>query len=151
MALRPQPVSHEMEVEVIHKDASLSKFIQIIGTVLQGKQRSYVLVRNSLANEVLLQIQRLTKARPDEFPGPQPSTLEIVNILTEKEPGVPNLRYDDYNVTDKADGQRCLLTVMPDGRIFLIDTNFRVYGSGLSIVSSGAGGPTNLAGCLLDG
>jgi DNA-binding CsgD family transcriptional regulator len=63
----------------------------------------------------------------------------------ESEPGVPNLRTGDYNVTDKADGLRCLLFVADNGRIFLVDGGGRVYATGKQV------DPSVAAGVVLDG
>jgi hypothetical protein len=49
-----------------------------------------------------------------------------------------------YNVTDKADGLRCLLFVSKNGRVFLVDAGGRVYGTSKQV------DPT-LGGLVLDG
>ena len=48
----------------------------------------------------------------------------------ETRPPVPNIR-NNYNVTDKADGLRCLGFVNEEGDLFLIDMASRVYRTGL--------------------
>ena len=48
-------------------------------------------------------------------------------------PGVPNIR-KGYNVTDKADGLRCLAYCDRMGELYLIDVAMNVYRTGLSSI-----------------
>lgn len=141
-----QPMHYEVEVEAKDTSAPLKALITGIATVLRGMQRSYILVRESTRLKVLDYISTQTGAGSGIFPGPQPATLERVNILAgPTEEGVPNLRTADYNVTDKADGLRCLLVVMKNGQVFLVDTNMSVYGTDLRIADQA------WRGVILDG
>lgn len=123
-----QPAHYEVEVEAL-EGAEFKSLLVGIATVLRGHQRSFVLVRDSVKKDVLQQLAHQTGAQPYSFPGPQPSTLERANILPSSDIDVPNLRKEDYNVTDKADGQRCLMIVAKTGHIYLVDTNLTVYGT----------------------
>ena len=61
-----------------------------------------------------------------DFIGPSSIPLQIENIQSKKEGdtyGGPQSILQNYTVTDKADGQRRLLYVAPNGRIYMIDTN----------------------------
>ena len=148
-----RPLAYEIESEVERNEKTVAmpnpkSFLNSIGLILQGVQRSYVLVRKSVANQVVQIMTNATKMRPNAFPGPQPVTIERENLGLIEEPNEIHLRSSDYNVTDKADGLRCLLVVAADGRIYLIDKNLRVYGSGLRLDT-----PTALSfkGTVLDG
>jgi mRNA capping enzyme, catalytic domain/mRNA capping enzyme len=148
-----RPLSYEIESEVERNDKTLAmkqpkSFLNSIGLILQGIQKSFVLVRRRVADEIIGVISAATKTRPKSFPGPQPVTLERANIALEQEPNIANLRFGDYNVTDKADGQRCLLIVAADGRIYLVDNILRVYGTGLRLEAAAA---TLYKGTVLDG
>lgn len=67
---------------------------------------------------------------PRDFIGPQSVTLQIENIMNINENTVqPNIR-NNYTVTDKADGQRCLLFINGNGKIYMIDTNMRIIFTG---------------------
>jgi len=67
---------------------------------------------------------------PKHFVGPSSFTLQTANIAPINEESViPNIR-NDYTVTDKADGERKLLFVAPDKRIYLIDTNMNAQFTG---------------------
>jgi mRNA (guanine-N7-)-methyltransferase len=61
---------------------------------------------------------------PKQFIGPSSITLQVENIvpLTEENNRIPNIR-NNYIVTDKADGERSLLFINDDGKIYLINTN----------------------------
>ena len=141
---------YEAEVEVtasrdsLNPDEAVALLLRGISWMLQGQQRSFVLVSAPGSQSVLDGIQSIFKGpRGFKYPGPQPATLERQNIDSVIEPGVPNLRSVAYNVTDKADGLRCLLFVAPNGRIFLIDSVGRVYGTGKEVADQ--------AGLVLDG
>lgn len=162
---------YEVEVELTAKrdvtDAAtaMRHVVRGISWLLQGRQRSYVLVSNTAADYVRESLGRIfglgggeggrrgnsnrNRAGPQapfRFPGPQPATLERKHILPAAEPGVPNLRHmpGGYNVTDKADGLRCLLFVSDNGRIFLVDGGGRVYATGREA-------DKKMAGLVLDG
>lgn len=131
-----RPVSYEVEVEAERGDGlktfeSSRGILQGVSLLLQGYQRSYALVRQAVANEIISVIAAGTGVKERQFPGPQPATLTRPNIAPEIDASIPNIRYGNYNVTDKADGFRCLLVVGKGGKIYLVDNDFKVYGTGL--------------------
>jgi hypothetical protein len=64
------------------------------------------------------------------FIGPNSYTLQIENIAANDEnSNYPNIR-KDFVVTDKADGERHLLYINNDGRLYLINTNMDVIFTG---------------------
>jgi hypothetical protein len=135
--IQKQPVKYEMEIEALRKDVPLQKaFLAGCVVVLRGLQRSHALTRESVKNDVIRFMANKTemtlrqeRGRLLGFPGAKPVTLHKENIGVEVEADAPNIRYGDYNVTDKADGLRCLLVVFPTGRIYMIDQNLNVYGT----------------------
>ena len=144
-----KPMKYEIEAEAERVAGSKTMesergIINGLSLILQGMQRSFVLVRRSVADNVVKVVAAATGARPYAFPGPQPATLVKDNITMDSVPSVPNVRFENYNVTDKADGLRCLLVVAENGRIFLVDSGFRVYATGLVTA-------TVAAGTILDG
>jgi hypothetical protein len=67
---------------------------------------------------------------PKDFLGPASYTLQMENIIDNTEPtNIPNIR-NQYTVTEKADGERKLLYIREDGRIYMIDTNMNVIFTG---------------------
>ena len=69
------------------------------------------------------------------FLGAMPVTLSLANLLQSSDSQIPNIRKpypDDYTVTEKADGDRCLLFVAGTGRVYLINRECKVAKTGLS-------------------
>lgn len=67
----------------------------------------------------------------DYFIGPQPVTLERKNVI---QPGLGIVSIvEDYTVTEKADGERCLLYVAGDGKCFIINNRLNVRYTGVKI------------------
>ena len=70
---------------------------------------------------------------PKDFIGPASYTLQLENILQLNEESqnttIANIR-NRYTVTDKADGERKLLYIAEDGKIYMIDTNMNVVFTG---------------------
>lgn len=146
-----QPSTYEAEVELtagrdtLTPEAATSLIIRGTSWMLQGLQRSYVLVSNPASRYVTDSLAQIFKTgRGFRYPGPQPATLERRNMELMQEPGVASLLKTGYNVTDKADGLRCLLFVAENGRIFLVDGGGRVYATGKE-------GPKDMGGLVLDG
>lgn len=75
------------------------------------------------------------------FAAPQPVTLERKNVA-KPDLGVVSI-LEDYTVTEKADGERCLLFVNSDGRCYLIDSRLNMRFTGTKL--------NNLVNTLLDG
>ena len=138
--------SYEFEIEAKH-GAEFSKFLTAIHHGLRGLQGSYVCLRRSVAQSVLELMRRQTKM-DKKFPGPMSKPLLLENMTLEKEKDVPNIRFDDYNVTDKADGERCLLLVAYDGNIYFVSRTLQVYGTDRRV---GSADLKEMAGVVLDG
>jgi len=126
--------SYEIEVELVRKEgdtveSAMKRLIKHVGEVLRGVQKNTLLIRKSQVRKVLDSYRSITGT--DKFRGPAPITLQIKNMAKLREPKVPNIR-DGYNVTDKADGLRCVGFCDSKGELFLIDMSMRnVYRTGL--------------------
>jgi mRNA (guanine-N7-)-methyltransferase len=67
---------------------------------------------------------------PKDFIGPSSFTLQMENIVENTDNlNIPNIR-KNYSVTDKADGERKLLYISDNGRIYLVDTMMNVVFTG---------------------
>jgi len=66
-----------------------------------------------------------------QFVGPSSYTLQMSNVVDNEIANMttPNIR-NDYTVTDKADGDRKLLYINGEGKIYMIDTNMNVMFTG---------------------
>lgn len=127
-----QPV-YEIEVELekdkfASADDALKALLKGIGEILRGIQKHFLLLRKSVAERVLQEYKELTGT--DRFRGVAPITLVKQNMISEVDEKIPNLR-DGYNVTDKADGLRCMGFCTKEGEFFLIDIGMKVYRTGL--------------------
>lgn len=126
--------SYEIEVELLRKvddtpETAMKRLVKHVGEVLRGIQKNTLLIRKSQVRKVLDSYRAITGT--DRFRGPAPITLQMKNMVKEREPHVPNIR-DSYNVTDKADGLRCVGFCDGRGELFLIDMSMRnVYRTGL--------------------
>ena len=145
-----RPLVYEIEAEAERREgtkvnASHNGVLSGLVLVLQGLQRSYALVRQPIAQDIIQTVAGATGTPIGKYPGPQLVTINRVNMATTQTDGVPNIRYEDYNVTDKADGLRCLLIVARDGRIYLMDGGRNVYATGLKTELA------DLIGTVLDG
>ena len=106
-----------------------------IRTVLSGLQGSKYPISYLERNVILQSYMKLihgedykpvSRILPKDFIGPSSFTLQMENIQPENDiVGLPNIR-NNYTVTEKADGERKLLYISDDGKIYLIDTNMNV-------------------------
>tara|TARA_B100001057_G_scaffold495728_1_gene595420 strand:- start:4818 stop:8315 length:3498 start_codon:yes stop_codon:yes gene_type:complete len=109
-----------------------------IRTVLCGIQGSNYPISYKEKNEVLQKYMHLFsdptiqyhRINSNSFIGPSSYTLQMENIVEiDEDSNMPNIR-NHYTVTDKADGDRKLLYVSEEGKIYLIDTNMNVSFTG---------------------
>ena len=151
-AVLKQPIQYELEAEALRpsaaQDTDSASLLAGIVAVLRGVQKSHVLVRSSVRDSVLGLLYNQTRTPRAKFPGPKSITLGREHMGVESEPGVPNLRTGDYNVTDKADGSRAFLVVAPSGHLYLADKTETVYGTDRRL---SAGDAAAWAGCVIDG
>jgi hypothetical protein len=106
--------------------------------VLSGLQGTKFPVSYSEQERVIQEYMKIIKGEDyqssriynSDFIGPSSFTLQIENVVPLNETlVVPNIR-SHFTVTDKADGDRKLLYVSSDGKIYLIDTNMKVVFTG---------------------
>ena len=143
------PESYEIEMELDNSRIGLGteyntvksivtairKFVRIIMSGLQGTiyPISYSEQFN-IQSEYMTLIHgdeyQQTRLRPRDFIGPSSYTLQIPNLMERNEESlVPNIR-THYTVTDKADGDRTLLFVNGEGKMYMINTNMSVVFTG---------------------
>jgi hypothetical protein len=113
----------------------LRKCIRII---LSGLQESKYPIPYSEQEHVLHSYMRIIRGEdyqvkriyPKDFIGPGSFTLQLENIIAPIEDStIVNIR-NNYCVTEKADGDRKLLYISNNGKIYLIDTNMNVIFTG---------------------
>ena len=112
---------------------AIRKCIRIILSALQGTNYP---IAYSERDRILQSYMRLIHGETYEerrvitkdFIGPSSYTLQIENITKDKS-AVPKI-LENYTVTDKADGDRKMLYIGENGRIYMIDTNMNVIFTG---------------------
>ena len=144
----------EIEIELNNQFISLNKVVatkeflythlrKVIKYILIGMQETNYPVPISELNNVTQQYLKLAKGADyrenmimnvKDFIGPASSTLQMINILPETEindsnSSIPNIR-NNYTVTDKADGNRKLLFISLDGRLYFIPTTVNLQFTG---------------------
>jgi mRNA (guanine-N7-)-methyltransferase len=116
--------------------AALRKCIRIVLGALQGTPYP---IGKTEQTDILQEYMKIIhgdtyeprRINPKDFIGPSSVTLRIDNVapITEKLSS-PNIR-TGYCVTDKADGDRKLLYIGANSRIYMIDTNMNVQFTGM--------------------
>jgi len=119
-------------------DALMAPLRKCIRIVLSGIQGSKFPISYGERDRILQSYMRLVHGKDfqqrwiksSDFVGPSSVTLQLQNIQPIAEgPIVTNIR-KNYTVTDKADGDRRLLYIAEDGKIYMIDTNMNVLFTG---------------------
>ena len=144
------PEVYEIELEVNNKNIGpgnlfndhksiLESLRKVIKMVLSGLQKTNYPVSYKEQDEVIHSYMKLLQKEsynpdkriyPNHFIGPSSTTLQMKNIIKDTDQSViPNIR-KNYTVTEKADGDRHLLYVAKDGKIYLINTNMNVIFTG---------------------
>jgi hypothetical protein len=144
------PESYEIELEIDNSrvgtgtpynnaESLMAVLRKCIRTVLSGIQMTKYPISYHEQKLVLDQYMKLVhgeghahsqKLTTKHFIGPSSLTLQMENINEAKEAStIPNIR-KNYTVTDKADGERKLLFINAEGKIYLIDTNMNVIFTG---------------------
>jgi len=126
---------------------------KVIRIVLSGLQRTNYPISYTEREQIQHEYMRVlhgdeyqpSRILPRDFIGPSSYTLQIENIMEDSEnSSIPNIR-KNYTVTDKADGERTMLFVSNEGKIYLIDTNMNVIFTGSQTKNK------SLVNSLLDG
>lgn len=149
--------SYEIEVEYLGNQKGqlfltenqvISKFIELIGIHLQAIQKSYFIMGEIEKEHVKKEYQHLTGMKTNNlFKAPLPITIEVNHLqrLTNRQyidPTNVTLR-KNYLVTEKADGERNLLFIDSQGRMYFINRQNLVRKMGIKM--------PELAGTIADG
>jgi hypothetical protein len=111
-----------------------------IRTVLSGLQGSNYPISYAEQDSILHEYMKMVhgdeyqkrRVTTKDFIGPSSLTLQMENIVSPVDQSiVANIRAN-YCVTDKADGERKLLFISKDGKLYLIDTNMNVMFTGMA-------------------
>ena len=144
------PEKYEIEFEIIDVNITSSNLISLIHKmstyVLCGLQGTNYPISNNKQNELLQSYMKIlypdktfTNVYSNNFIGPSPCTLQRGNIKPiglHENTNEPNIR-QNYSVTDKADGERYLMMIDHDGKIYLINQGMNVIFTGALTKYSG--------------
>lgn len=129
--------SYEIEVECIsrHKDITNS-FLNTMFNLYRAIVDEEYICSKQEKKDVLDEYTKIcfdpTQPQPKKlFIGPQPVTLERVNIVDTVKGNINIL--SDYTVTEKADGERHLLFVDAKGRAYFINNRMNIKFSGITL------------------
>lgn len=115
------------------RDKVLQTYLRMVHYDPDEKRTGKDLDKELGPDKGLDQDKQSRRVLPRDFIGPSSFTLQLENVQSLDAEGngsnVPNIR-TNYTVTDKADGERKLLYVAPNGRIYMIDTNMNVLFTG---------------------
>jgi archaellum component FlaF (FlaF/FlaG flagellin family) len=129
---------YEIEVEFLRPennwpsdDNFISSLFNKSSVVLRVLDNDDYIISNSKKKEVVDNYKKLTGMEKSDRPfiGPMPITLEMKNLL-KPDLGINSI-LEDYTVTDKADGERHLLFIDSDGKVYLINNRMNVKYTGL--------------------
>ena len=143
------PEEYEIELEIdnnrvgtdiVYKNPEylLKTMKKCIRIIMSGLQKTKFPISYSEQNIILQNYMTtihgeehgINKVISKHFIGPSSSTLQTENIIEDsKNTNVPNIR-ENYTVTEKADGERYLMYINENGKIYLIDTNMNVLFTG---------------------
>jgi hypothetical protein len=141
------PESYEIEIECINDPSSVYNTPELLNDIIKknikivlgGLQETNYPIAYSEQNDVLQEYMKLlwgdkytetTRVNSRNFLGPSSFTLQVSNIAPiNSDTTIPNIR-NNYSVTDKADGDRKLLLIAKNGKIYLINTNMQVQFTG---------------------
>ena len=154
------PESYEIELELIHGRANQAvdvpylaqRFLKVAFQTHATLTGVDVVTSKKDHDAALSSYLRLVKLKRDDealrdkprtfFVGPQPVTLELQNVAQD---GVPDATIlQGYTVTEKADGERCLLFIN-GGKCWLVNGKMEFMHTGVEL------GSDSLQQCIIDG
>jgi len=132
--------NYEIEIEVIDKKVTAETFLthmlNLYGVINDEDHVCPKTEKQDVLKEYFKLCYKEVPANYERnprlfFAGPQPVTLERKNIANETL-GVVSIQ-KDYTVTDKADGERCLLYIATSGKCYFINNRMTVKYTGIKV------------------
>lgn len=128
---------YEFTIIVNNKDNIIPSVVRMIQSIslsskILSKPQQKIIVDsyyNLIKNDVIVSAYNKGNG---EIPllTPKPVTLERANMIDPSEYGAVSI-LSEYTVTEKADGERLLLYINNEGKVYLINNTFRVEDTGL--------------------
>jgi hypothetical protein len=148
---------YEIEVEylgnqkgqkTLNENDILAKYVELIGMHIQAIQKSFYIISKSEINSIRVDLGRVAGIKgKNMFKGSLPNTVELNHIqqLTNRQyldPSNETLR-KNFLVSEKADGERQMLFINPNGEFYFINRQNTVRKLGIRI--------PDMANTLVDG
>lgn len=136
-----KPYKYEIEIEAIKEkiwtrtvDDVYALFNKCIKIMLSGIQSTNYPVSWPEQTDVLNAYFQLTgnagrTSHSSLFIGPSPVTLQMENVVSKQRQGIPNIR-SDFVVTEKADGERCMMYISGAGKVYLVSNLLEIIFTG---------------------
>lgn len=129
------PQRYEFEILINNTTNLLSSIIIIIKSIFL----SNIIITKKQQTDILNEYQELVRRYMDlpnyykEIPllTPKPSTLELINLSNPDDYGSYTSILNNYVVTEKADGERMLMFINKNGKIYLITSSLKIEDTGL--------------------
>jgi hypothetical protein len=149
------PESYEIEIEINNKkigpgtnfqspEQLLASLRKVIKYVLSGLQGTMYPISYPEQQEIIRDYMKMIwgdeyepsrRVTSQNFIGPNSITLQLTNIApVDENSSIPNIR-KDFIVTDKADGDRHLMYISKNGKIYLISSNMDIKFTGAKTMS----------------
>ena len=159
------PSIYEIEIEVDNSKIGPGTMYNTPETIMKMLKKAILLVLGGIQNTnypigsneqqsiitsymILLHKELYKPGRPvygTSFIGPSSYTLQMRNIIpVNDESTVPNIR-NNFVVTEKADGERHMLYIHTDGKIYLFNSNMQLFFTGAKTSNK------NITQTLIDG
>lgn len=132
-----KPESYEIEVECISRQKDITQsFLNTMFNLYRVIVDEEYMCSKQEKQDVLDEYTKLcfdpAAQQPKKlFIGPQPVTLERVNIVDSVKGNINIL--SDYTVTEKADGERHLLFIASNGKAYFINNRMNIKYSGVAL------------------
>jgi SAM-dependent methyltransferase len=134
-----QEQMYDFRVVITKKDINI---IQCIVTLLRAIHMSNMILTKQQQNDIINEYHMLVKDdikisgynKKSSIPllAPKPVTLELSNMVDPKNYGAISI-LSGYTVTEKADGERILMYINGNGKVYLINNSLQVEYTGQSV------------------
>jgi len=131
------------DAEIIQAIILLLRTIHMSNMILTQKQQSEILQEYNDLVKKDIKINNYNKKNTIPLLAPKPVTLELSNLIDPKTYGAVSI-LSGYTVTEKADGERILMYVNSEGKLYLINNTLQVQSTGLTV-------PKKYSNSLIDG
>jgi hypothetical protein len=142
--------NYEVEIECV-APTEAGQFLRVVSEVLKVVENVEYLTSESMASQLLEEYMDLIQSKLDSrkakgnplreprayFIGPQPVSFERKHLL--KDSGV--IHTTPYSLTHKADGERGLLMINKEGRIYVLNNRLKFKNTNLQV---------EIKNCILD-